>query len=118
MPPLEVVGKGASTLPIQMGSTCVNKGVVWVNTVMVILVSAKQLPVTGVAVKVYSVVMVLFMAGDQVPLKPSFETVGKSNKTSPTQMVGTCVKVGVKIGFTVMVIVALLAQGFESGAKV
>ena len=118
IPPLEVVGKGASTLPIQMGSTCVNKGIVCVKTIMVILVSAKQLPVTGVAVKVYSVVMVLFMAGDQVPLKPLFETVGKSNKTSPTQMVATCVKVGVKIGFTMMVIVVVLAQGFELGVKV
>ena len=53
-----------------------------------------------------------------MPLKPSLETVGKFIKTSPTQMVGTCVKVGVKIGFTMMVIVVLLAQGFESGVKV
>ena len=85
---------------------------------MVILVSAKQLPVTGVAVKVYSVVMVLFMAGDQVPLKPLFETVGKVIKTSPTQMVATCVNVGVIMGITTMFIVVVLAHCPASGVNV
>ena len=118
MPPLEVVGKGTSTLPIQIGSTCVNSGIVCVKTVMVILASEKQTPETGLGVKVYSVVKVLFIAGDQVPLKPSFETVGKSNKTSPKQMVSTSIKLGVKMEFTPIVIVAVLAQGFASGVKV
>ena len=84
---------------------------------MIILVSAKQLPDTGVGVKVYSVVNVLFMAGDQMPLNPLLETVGKGFKTSPTQMELTCIKDGLRIRFTVMVIVVLLAQGFESGVK-
>ncbi len=45
--------------------------------------------------KVYSVVAVLSIAGDQVPVTPLFEVVGNTAKTSPLQIAATCVKVGI-----------------------
>ena len=42
----------------------------------------------------YSVVAVLFKAGDQTPIIPFVEVVGKADKVAPEQMGSTCVKVG------------------------
>ena len=47
----------------------------------------------------------LFIAGDQVPVTPLLEVVGKSAKTAPEQIGATGLKTAV-IGFTTMVIVA------------
>ncbi|MCY1560425.1 hypothetical protein D9M68_975570 [compost metagenome] len=46
-------------------------------------------------VKVYVVVEVLLIAGDQVPVIPLVDCVGKAAKAVPEQMAGTCVKTGV-----------------------
>jgi hypothetical protein len=83
---------------------------------MVIVAVVAQRPSVGV--KVYSVVAVLFIAGDQVPVILLLEVVGKADKLAPEQMAATAVKVGVTFEFTVMVIVAVVAHCPPSGVKV
>ncbi len=62
----------------------------------------------------------LFNAGDQVPVIAGefVEEVGKADNVAPAQMGATCVNVGVTIGFTVMVIVAVVAQSPAVGVNV
>ena len=57
---------------------------------------------------------VLFIAGDHVPAIPLFDVVGNALKVPPEQMAATCVNVGVVGGFTVMVIVVLVAHVGEA----
>ena len=64
------------------------------------------------------VVAVLSTAGFQVPVIPLVEVVGKSASASPSQMSATCVKVGVICGFTVMVMVCVVAHSPAAGVKV
>jgi|TARA_B110000090_G_C13158108_1_gene360430 hypothetical protein len=117
IPLVDVCGKGVMVSPIQIGSTCVNSGTVWVRTVMVIVTGrTHDNPVLGV--NVYSVVEVLSMAGDQVPVILLLEVVGKFNNVSPTHIVFTCVKAGVIKGMIVMAIDASLAHCPESGVNV
>lgn len=52
----------------------------------------------------------MFNAGDQVPLTPLLEVVGKGFNVPPIQIAGTCVNVGVRIGLTTIVIVVVLAH--------
>jgi hypothetical protein len=61
-------------------------------------------------VKVYVVVDVLFNAGDQVPVILFVEVVGKAANVAPLQIAATCVNAGVTFGFTVIVIVAVVAH--------
>jgi hypothetical protein len=49
----------------------------------------------AVGVKVYVVVAVLFNAGDQVPVIPLVDVVGKADNVAPEQIGATVVKVGV-----------------------
>ena len=65
---------------------------------MVIVAVVTHVPPVGV--KVYSVVAVLFNAGNQVPEISLLEVVGKALKLLPEQMAATCVKVGVTLAFT------------------
>jgi hypothetical protein len=53
---------------------------------------------------------VLFNAGDQVPLIPLVEVVGKADKVAPEQMAATEAKVGVTFGLTVIVNVVVVAH--------
>ena len=62
--------------------------------------------------------MVLFSAGDQVPVMPLFEVVGNGASTSPEQMSATWVKVGATGALTVIVMVAVVAQSPAVGVKV
>jgi hypothetical protein len=54
------------------------------------------------------VVAVLLIAGDQEPLIPFVEVVGKGARELPEHMAATCVKTGVTSGFTVIGIVAMM----------
>jgi hypothetical protein len=56
------------------------------------------------------VVVVLFNAGDHVPLIPFVDVVGKAPKEVPAHTGPTAVNVGVMIGFTVMVMVVVFAH--------
>jgi hypothetical protein len=56
------------------------------------------------------VVAVLFNAGDHVPVIPLLDVDGKELNVAPEQIGSTCVKVGVMFGFTVIVIVLVVAH--------
>ena len=55
-------------------------------------------------------VVVLFSAGNQLPVIPLLEVVGNAVNVAPEQIAATCVNVGVTFGFTVIVIVAVVAH--------
>jgi len=61
---------------------------------------------------------VLSNAGDQVPVMLLFDVVGKAFKVVPEQIEATCVNVGVTIGLTVIVIVAVEAHCPAVGVNV
>jgi hypothetical protein len=63
------------------------------------------------------VVTELLIAGDQVPVKPLFEVVGKE-KLPPIQIAGIWVKVAAGAAFTVTVIVVVVAHCPAAGVKV
>jgi hypothetical protein len=63
-------------------------------------------------------VVVLSSAGDQVPVYPFSEVVGKAARLPPAQIGATAVKVGVIFGFTVMDKVVVVAHCPASGVKV
>ncbi|MNU03812.1 hypothetical protein D3C72_2479760 [compost metagenome] len=63
-------------------------------------------------------VAVLFKAGLQVPVMPLADVVGNALNVPPAQIGATCVKVGVIFGFTVMVILAVVAHEPAVGVKV
>jgi hypothetical protein len=104
----EVVGNADKDPPEQISATCVKAGVAPVFTVMVIVVVVAHCPASGV--NVYVVVLVLFKAGDHDPVIPLSEVVGKADNAAPEQIAATCVKVGVTLELTVMVIVVVFAH--------
>ncbi len=87
IPLFEVVGKAAKVAPAQIVATCVNVGTMFGFTSMVIVVVVAHNPAVGV--KVYKVVAALFSAGDQVPLMPLSDVVGKGTKVAPEQIGAT-----------------------------
>jgi len=56
------------------------------------------------------VVAVLFNDGTQVPVIPLREVVGNGDNADPEQIAGTEAKVGVTLGLTVMVRVAVVVH--------
>ena len=62
--------------------------------------------------------MVLSKAGDQVPVIPLLEVVGKGVNVAPEQIGVTAVNAGVVLVFTVIVKVAVVAHCPGSGVKV
>lgn len=61
---------------------------------------------------------VLFIAGDQVPVTPLVDVVGKGAKDVPAQIGGTAVKAGMIIGFTVITKFFTVAHIPAAGVKV
>ena len=116
IPLSEVVGS-VKLVPEQTGCTCVKVGVCAEFTVTVMVVVGAQGCMTALGVKVYKVVVVLLMAGDQTPVIPLSEVVGRV-KLAPEQIGCTCVKLGVAASFTVTVIVLTLAHWSALGVKV
>ena len=103
-------------MPEQIAETGVNVGVIFGFTVIIIVVVVAHCPAVGV--NVYVVVAVLFKAGDQIPVKLFNEVVGNAANTPPEQIAGTGVNVGVILGFTVIVIVVVVAHCPAVGVKV
>ena len=116
MPLVEVVGKSVKVSPAQIGATWGNNGVTFGFTVIVIVVVVAHNPTVGV--KVYKVVAVLFKAGDQVPVMPLLDVVGKAAKVVPAQIGATWVNVGTMFGLTSIVIVVVVAHNPAVGVKV
>ena len=61
---------------------------------------------------------VLFKAGDQAPVMPLVEVVGRADKVDPEQIGATALNVGVIFGFTVIVKVVVVAHCPAVGVKV
>ena len=57
-------------------------------------------------------------AGDQVPVMPLLEVVGKGDRAAPEHIGATAVNVGVILELTTIVIVAVVAHWPASGVKV
>jgi hypothetical protein len=87
-------------------------------SMIVIMVFAVDRHVPEDGVKVYVDVAWLFKAGLHVPVIPFNEVIGKAAKTSPWHIGFTGSKVGVIMGFTVIVKVAVEAHCPEVGVKV
>jgi hypothetical protein len=102
--------------PEQIAATCVNVGVTFGVTVMVIV--AVLLQTKSVGVKVYVVVAKLLIAGVQVPATELLDGFGNAPNEAPEQTAATCVNNGVTFGVTVMVIVAVLLQTKSAGVNV
>ena len=101
---MEVVANGASVAPLHIGATALNVGVIIGLTAIVNCVKVAEAHCPALGVKVYVVVAVLFIAGDQIPVIPFVEVVGKAANGEPEQIGGTVLKVGVIKGLTVIVI--------------
>ncbi len=82
---------------------------------MVNLAGVAHCPAFGV--NVYSVVAVLFKAGDQVPLMLLFDCKGRAASVSPEQIGATAVNVGVVPGFTEMDPFMLRQQLYKQHSK-
>ena len=52
----------------------------------------------------------MFNAGDQIPVMPLVDAVGKADNTAPEQTEATGLKVGVTLGVTVTVSVVVVAH--------
>jgi len=64
------------------------------------------------------VVAVLFKAGDHVPVMPLVDVFGKAANAAPEHIVATGLKVGVTLGVTVIVKVAVVAHCPAVGVNV
>ena len=62
--------------------------------------------------------VVLFKAGDQVPVIALVEVVGNAFSVSPEQIGDTGAKLGMTFGFTVMMVVVVVAHCPAVGVKV
>ena len=116
MPLVEVVGNADKVAPEQIGATALNVGVTFGLTVIVNVAVVAHCPAVGV--KVYVVVAVLFKAGDQEPVMPLVEVVGKADKVAPEQIGATALKVGIMFGLTVIVNVVVVAHCPAVGVNV
>jgi hypothetical protein len=113
---VEVVGKIGAVAPLHIGAIAANIGVNIGFTVTVKLAVLAQSPTVGVNVYVPLVVL-LTVAGLQVPVIPLVDVVGKTGAVAPLQIAGMAANVGVTIGFTVTVKLAVLIHVPELAVK-
>jgi hypothetical protein len=86
-------------------------------TITVNVVVVAQSPVVGVKVYV-PVVVLLTVAGLQVPVMPLLDVVGSTGDVAPEQIAAIAVNVGVIFGLTVTVRLAVVAHCPVAGVKV
>ena len=118
IPLVEVVGRALTVAPYVTGGTALNVGTVNGLTIIFKIVSTAFCPVSGV--KVYVVVCVLSKAGDQLPVIPLTEVVGRGFSVVSTQIGETALKVGIitLLSYTVIVVVTAGEQNSGFGVKV
>ena len=116
MPFLDVVGRAGIVAPEQYGPTAANVGVTLGLTVIVNVAVVAHSPAVGV--NVYSVVVVLLIAGLHVPVMPFLDVVGRAGIVAPEQYGPTAANVGVTLGLTVIVNVAVVAHSPAVGVNV
>jgi hypothetical protein len=105
----EVFGSNGAAEFRQSGPIWVNAGIIegGITTIVRVVLEAQR---PAVGVKVYSVVAVLFSAGDHVPVIPLFDVVGSDESVAPEQIGAMAVNVGVILGLTVIVKVTVAAH--------
>jgi hypothetical protein len=113
---LEVRGRSGMLVPAQYGPACVKLGVTGAVMAMVIVAVVAHCPSDGV--KVYVVVVVVLIAGDQTPEILLLEVRGRLGMLVPAQYGPACVKLGVTGAVMAMVIVAVVAHCPAEGVKV
>ena len=98
---LEVVGSADKEEPAHIGATALNVGVIIGFTTIVSVVGIAHPPLAGVNVYVVlPTVEVLIVAGNQVPVIPLFDVVGKGASTESLHTGPTVVNKGVTDVFT------------------
>jgi hypothetical protein len=115
-PLVEVVGKIGAVAPLHIGAIAAKVGVIIGFTVTDRLAAVAQSPTVGVNVYVPLVVL-LTVAGLQVPVIPLVDVLGKTGAVAPLQIAGMAANVGVTIGFTVMVKLAVIIHVPELAVK-
>jgi hypothetical protein len=115
---VEVVARTGATDPLQMGTMAVKVGVILELTVTVSVVVVAHCPASGV--KVYVAVVVLSTeAGDQVPVIPLLEVVGRTGADEPLHIDGMVLNAGtIPPAVTVTVSVVVVAHCPALGVKV
>lgn len=108
IPFTDVVGNAVNASPAQIAETDANVGVVNGSTAITKVVVVAHCPAVGV--NVYVVVAELFNAGDHVPVIPFVDVVGNGANVDPIQIAATGANVGTSFGFTVIVVVAVVAH--------
>jgi len=116
IPLIEVVGSCAMATPLQYGPAALKVGVRFGVMVIVSVVVVAHCPAEGV--KVYVVVVVLLIEGDQLPVMPLVEVVGNSGTLAPLQYGPTDANVGVTFGVIVIVSVVVVAHCPAVGVNV
>jgi hypothetical protein len=113
----EVVGKVGAVVPAQKAGIVLKVGIMVGVTVTLSVAVEAHCPLFGV--KVYVPLEVLSItAGDHVPVIPFKEVVGKVGGVVPLQKAGIVLKVGVTVGVTVTLSVAVEAHCPLLGVKV
>ena len=93
MPLLDKTGSNGAGLPLHIAGTVVKVGVTAGITVTFKVVCVAHWPTFGVKVYV-ALVVLLTVAGDQVPVIPFKEIVGITGEVLPLQKAGIAAKVG------------------------
>jgi hypothetical protein len=116
IPLVEVVGKTGAVAPLHIGAIAAKVGVITAFTVTDKLAVLAQSPTVGVKVYVPLAVL-LTVAGLHVPVIPLVDVVGKTGAVLPLHIAAIAVNVGVTIGFTVTVKLAVFIQLPELAVK-
>jgi hypothetical protein len=116
IPLVDVVGNIGAVAPLHIGAIAVNVGVTIGFTVTVKLAVLAQSPEVGVNVYV-TLAVLLTVAGLQVPIIPLVDVVGKTGEVAPLHIGAIAVNVGVTIGFTVTVKLAVAIQLPDDAVK-
>ena len=86
IPLFDVVSKSLKASPEQIAGICVNVGVTFGFTAIVIFMAVAHWSASGV--KLYVVVAVVSKDGDQAPVIPLFDVVSNALKAPPEQIAG------------------------------
>ena len=116
IPLSDVVGNIDNVPPEQIGASALNVGVTLLLTVIVNEAVVAHCPAVGV--NVYVVVVVLFSAGDQLPVIAFNDVVGNADNVPPEQIGVTALNVGVTFILTVIVNDAVVAHCPTVGVNV
>jgi len=117
MPLIEATGNVGAIEPKHIGATAAKVGVTIGVTVISIVDIVAHCPASGVNVYVPLVVL-LTVAGTQVPVIPLSDVVGNDGAIEPEQIGATTAKVGATFELTVTVSVVMVAHWPASGVKV